>query len=494
MRLFGYAPQNGAAAGDTMPFWHEGRWHLFFSQPPLGAWEYVERARVSTAHLVSDDLVNWEVLPDSFGPGPDGSCDGNGIWTGSVIEHEGVFHFFYTGYNRHADSPQSICKAVSTDLVHWEKVADNPLFGPDPRWYETVDWRDPFVYRDEEQGCFMMLISARLKEGPLYRRGCIAVAVSDDLEHWEVREPYTAPLLTHCPECPELFQLGDWWYLVRSRYDGQAQTFYRVAPTPQGPWRARRLETLDGRRFYAAKSAGDGRRRFSFAWIPYRKHHEARGDWVWGGQLGSPHELLSLADGTLITRLPPEVAASYGESLTWDCGTQLGDWQREGADLVCDAGDSYAWCALDVDPGDEVLLDTTIEIAAGTTAAGVLLEIQGTELEAGYYLGIEPLQERAVLDRWPTPMDPLWDSLVLGERHGVQVRQEIDAPLVVRPLAFTPSDGRYRLQLLRKGGLVECYVAEQVVASYRIYERGDCAFGLFVQEGAARFVEPRFLR
>lgn len=37
-------------------------------------------------------------------------------------------------------------------------------------------------------------------------------------------------------------------------------------------------------------------------------------------------------------------------------------------------------------------------------------------------------------------------------------------------------------------------MAEQVVASYRIYERGDCAFGLFVQEGKARFVEPRFLR
>ena len=51
MRLFGYAPEHAAAAGDTMPFFHDGRWHLFFSQPPSGAWEYVERARVSTAYL-----------------------------------------------------------------------------------------------------------------------------------------------------------------------------------------------------------------------------------------------------------------------------------------------------------------------------------------------------------------------------------------------------------------------------------------------------------
>ena len=92
MRLFGYTPERGAAAVDTMPFFHAGKWHLFFSQPPVDAWEYVERARVSTAYIRSDDLVNWEVMPDAFGPGEHGECDGDGIWTGSVIEHEGIFH------------------------------------------------------------------------------------------------------------------------------------------------------------------------------------------------------------------------------------------------------------------------------------------------------------------------------------------------------------------------------------------------------------------
>ena len=78
MRLFGYTPERGAAAGDTMPFFHAGKWHLFFSQPPVDAWEYVERARVSTAYIRSDDLVNWEVMPDAFGPGEHGECDGDG--------------------------------------------------------------------------------------------------------------------------------------------------------------------------------------------------------------------------------------------------------------------------------------------------------------------------------------------------------------------------------------------------------------------------------
>ena len=493
MRLFGYAPANAAAAGDTMPFYHGGKWHLFFSQPPEGAWEYVERARVSTAHLCSEDLVHWEVMPDSFGPGEHGDCDGDGIWTGSVIEHEGVFHFFYTGYNRQSASPQTICKAVSDDLIRWKKPAGNPLITPDDRWYETVDWRDPYVYRDDDAGCFKMLISARLKDGPQFRRGCVAVATSDDLENWEVGPPMASSMLTHCPECPEIFQLGDWWYLVESRYSERMQTVYRVAPTPDGPWESRKLDSLDGRRFYAAKSASNGERRFSFAWIPFRKHHGPRQNWVWGGELGSPRELVPLPDGTLTCRLPPEVAASYASPVRQELAPQLGEWADADA-ISCDATGSYAYAFLEGPEQDDVMLDVVIEPGKNTEAVGILIEPRGgAQLDSGYFLAIEPMKERAVFDRWPAAMDPLWDSLVLNERHGIEVSQEIDSPLVERPLAVTPGDGCYRVQILRRGSAVECFVADQVVASYRIYDTSNtAAWGLFVQEGNATFRDLAF--
>ena len=495
MRLFGYAPERGAAAGDTMPFFHDGTWHLFFSQPPVGAWEYVERARVSTAYLRSDDLVNWEVMPDAFGPGEHGECDGDGIWTGSVIEHNGVFHFFYTGYSRRSASQQTICKATSTDLSNWKKSGANPLISPDPRLYETVDWRDPFVYRDDEAGCFKMLISARLKDGPEFRRGCVAVATSGDLENWDVGPPLASAMLTHCPECPEVFQLGEWHYLVESRYSERMQTVYRVAKYPDGPWESRKLDSLDGRRFYAAKSASDGDRRFSFAWIPFRKHHGAKNNWVWGGELGSPRELVSLPDGTLTCRLPPEVDRSYAVPLEHELCPVHGDWNRE-SNPRCDAAGTYAFAFLNGPGRDDVLLDVTIQPASNCEAVGILIEPQGgNHLESGYSLAIEPMKERVVLDRWPTAMDPLWDSLVLNERHGIYVGLEIDSPLVERPLAFTPEDGCYRVRVLRKGSAIECFVADQVVASFRMYDISNSeAWGLFVQEGSATFRDLSFRR
>ncbi|NND43187.1 MAG: hypothetical protein HKO04_14040, partial [Silicimonas sp.] len=352
---------------------------------------------------------------------------------------------------------------------------------------------DPFVYRDEDAGCFKMLISARLKDGPQFRRGCIAVATSDDLDNWEVGPPLASSMLTHCPECPEIFKLGDWWYLVESRYSERMQTLYRVAKSPEGPWESRKLDSLDGRRFYAAKSASDSDRRFSFAWIPFRKHHEAKNNWVWGGELGSPRELVSLPDGTLISRLPQEVDDSYASPVEHELRPMLGEWKM-GDTPHCDATGAYAFAFLDGPGRDDVLLDVVIEPGANTEAVGVLIEPKGgDELESGYCLSIEPMKERVLFDRWPDAMDPLWDSLVLNERHDIEVRKEIDSPLVERPLAFTPEDGRYRVQILRKGSAIECFVAGQVVASFRVYDMSDTdAWGLFVQEGAATFHDLTF--
>ena len=135
-----------------------------------------------------------------------------------------------------------------------------------------------------------------------------------------------------------------------------------------------------------------------------------------------------------------------------------------------------------------------MEPGANTEAVGVLIEPKGgDEIESGYCLTIEPMKDRVVFDRWPDAMDPLWDSLVLTERHGIEVRQEIDSPLVERPLAFTPEDGRYRVQILRKGSAIECFVVGQVVASFRVYDMSDTdAWGLFVQEGSATFYDLTF--
>ena len=118
-----------------------------------------------------------------------------------------------------------------------------------------------------------MLIAARKNSGPSNRRGVVVLYTTKDLVHFEHRGPIYEPYHTNCPECPEMYKMGNYWYLVYSRFSERAQTLYRVSKSPYGPWRTPKFDGIDGRRFYAAKSlVDDNGRRFYFAWIHEREN------------------------------------------------------------------------------------------------------------------------------------------------------------------------------------------------------------------------------
>ena len=217
----------GRFIGDMIPFFWEGKYHLFYLPRAEGH-------RHPWGHIVSSDLVHWEELPDALQPGPPGAPDAVGCWTGSVIEHQGTFHIFYTGWNPESRYPQTICHATSQDLINWEKDLENPILVPDERWYERQDFRDPFVLYNPDAGEFWMLICARDRRVPFARRGCIAVAASPDLERWEIRQPLWSGSVCWAAECPDMFRLDKRWYLVYSH----GTTRYRLAESPTGPWLA----------------------------------------------------------------------------------------------------------------------------------------------------------------------------------------------------------------------------------------------------------------
>ncbi len=86
------------------------------------------------------------------------------VFTGSVIEHNGTFHMFYTEY-----APQSIEEekpknqvvhhAVSTDLNNWHANEQFALEAGEG--YAKDTWRAPFVFLKPETSEFNMLLAAR---------------------------------------------------------------------------------------------------------------------------------------------------------------------------------------------------------------------------------------------------------------------------------------------------------------------------------------------
>jgi beta-fructofuranosidase len=265
--------------------------HIFYLQAPrsLGSAE-LRHWHVSIGHAVSQDLREWQVLPDALHPSPAGgdAFDNYTTWTGSAIRYQGLWHLFYTGGNRAEKGlVQRIGLATSTDLIQWEKHPANPLIVADTRWYELLDldlwhdqaWRDPWVFRHPESGDFHAFITARVNHGPADGRGVIAHARSDDLIHWEVLPPVSEPGDFGHMEVPQLVEIEGRYYLLfcaqasvhsarwheRTGAEPLTGIHYMVADDPLGPFRPTTDQLLIGDRvgsLYAGKLLLNAKRRW----------------------------------------------------------------------------------------------------------------------------------------------------------------------------------------------------------------------------------------
>ncbi|HEY0119869.1 MAG TPA: glycoside hydrolase family 32 protein [Cellulomonas sp.] len=455
-------PAHAAAAGDPIPFSHGGRTHLFYLSSPPGTTDYPERVRTSWEHVASDDLTRWEQLPTALGPGPDGTVDAGGVWTGSVVEHEGVFHLFYTGHDPGSDHPQTICLATSTDLVTFRRHDANPLLLPVPG-YEPVDWRDPYVFFNADEGRWWMLIAARRAHGPQWRRGVIVLATSDDLLHWSVEpEPLYDPGTTYCPECPELWPLDGRWYLVFSRFSEDVGTVYRVADSPRGPFRTPERDALGGRRWYAAKSAPAPGGRLFFGWVHDRVGDGSNERWLWGGDFAAPRRVEADANGSL--RVLPVVDA-------WGPSEAVGSFEGPlGA-----PGRTASAVVVDELPA-EAVIDARVDQVEAATAG---LDLVGSD-GAGLRVTFDPRARRLCLTQEPQPLDDFWADLT--GRPGDY--REVDGPVLARA-DLPPGEAAVSLRVLLDGELLEVYADDAVALTWRAPRRRVLRLEAFVTDGTA---------
>jgi beta-fructofuranosidase len=287
--------------------------HVFYLQAPrsLGRPE-LRHWNATIGHSVTRDLRTWEVLEDALGAGPPGAFDDLATWTGSIVRQGGRWHLLYTGVSR-ADAPlQRVGRAVSDDLVGWER--HGVVVESDPRWYERVHWRDPWVQPDPDGGGFHMFLTARANVGTFDGRGVIAHAVSADLGTWVVQPPVTEPGEFFELEVPQLVHLAGAWRLffcttgvhhsAARRARGvmpETGTHYMTARRMLGPYALDRDGFLMGHpegRHYAGRVIEHGGQWWFLAW----HMQEPRGGFA--GILSDPMPIIAGDDGSLAVLEP----------------------------------------------------------------------------------------------------------------------------------------------------------------------------------------------
>lgn len=348
-RLFP-APEGGYV-GDTMPFvTDEGELELYY----LYETDHNGQGYHPVYKYSTTDLCGYEdhgkVLDYGLMSDPDPA-----IGTGSVLKgQDGLYHLFYTGHNdtgNDGKGKECVMHATSTDRESWTKVPEDTFFAPDD--YSNDEFRDPEVFWVEEDGCYWLLIAAR--DNVL--GGVVAKYTSKDLKSWEFQGPLYAPQEQYMLECPDLFKMGDRYYLT---FSWDCVTYYAMADSPDGPFEAPANNVLDGNNFvfYAAKTAELDNTRYLCGWIGRAGLTEDSGMYQWAGNVLN-HQLIQHEDGTLGVCAPEAFASYFTEELPFRAVKREGNVKvkdntvtlkaQQGSSAIADMGTRPATMMLECD-------------------------------------------------------------------------------------------------------------------------------------------------
>lgn len=463
-----YQPEQ-AWVGDLIPYYDNGKYYAFYLHDPrIFDDKYAED---TTWHLVTtDDFINVEYKGEAIKRGGVNDFNKN-IYTGSVIkDNEGLYHAFYTAFNEDKKlngdmAVQTVMKAVGYDLEHLETVEDF-LFASDGLIYEEFDWRDPFVFWVAEESCYYMIMASRTKGAGELRGGCISLSKSTDLIHWTHEQPFYEPHMYITMECPEVFQMGEYWYLIFSTFSDRFTTHYRYAKDLNGPWLIPEDDVFDTRANYAIKTASDGDKRFAFGWVASKKGETDFGAWDWGGTMIF-HEIIQEKNSPILRVIPvPKLKDYYSKVMYPEQFTRFNNHSKQINGITSET----LGASLIESPYEDFSLQIKLTINASSEFGIALHTDPG--LEKGYFLRMYPHQEMMAWDFWPR-----------GEKGPFQWQIKGDVPYQVETARALPDIEQLEILVIKEKDICVVYVNDQVALSTRMYNHKGGYLGAYVIQG-----------
>lgn len=255
---FHHTPLYGWMNDPNGMFYKDGRWHLYYQYNPYGSkWQ-----NMTWGHSVSDNLVNWEHLPEAIRPNGLGS-----VFSGScAVDHDNTAGFgndaviaLYTS----AGTSQMQSLALSTDGgLTFNIYPSNPVLTLES------EARDPKVFWNDSTKEWNMILAHALDHEML-------IFSSPDMKSWTLQSSFGKGLGAQGGvwECPDLFELPvagtdekKWVLLCNINPDGPfggSGTQYFVGD-------------FDGKTFKADTDAAGN---VSTKWLDYGKDHYATVTW-----------------------------------------------------------------------------------------------------------------------------------------------------------------------------------------------------------------------
>lgn len=468
--------------GDPMPITVDGTHYIYYL--------YDNHTRVLSggAHpicsYVSTDMVHFSEGVTVLQPGYSFQRD-HCVGTGSVCEKDGVFYFYYSGHNEflpYKAPIETIFRAVSHDGMRtWSKDADYIFTAPEGCGYDEDNWRDPFVFYNDEAGEYWMLIASRLDKTSSTKDGVIVLYSSDDILTWTHRGILYAPGNCYVAECPQMLKIGDTWYLTYNEFllthfggihsDAPGPFHYTCAVSSSGPFISPRTDTLDGRGLCAGRICGNSDTGYYLVgWLPQRETYSNHGtfsvgNWGWGGN-AVIHKITQNTDRTLTASAPEKLFEEFTKTVPNTPDIIKGTAENSGNTWMPGQNSiiRFGTCP------DRFKLETTLTWKEDTKDAGLIFHLTDS-MKNLLYIRFDGNTNRLRFD--------MVDSFNL----------RYVSPLCFRPLELIPGKS-YSITVIAEGSVLCVYVDDSLVMTTRMYELDGNGFGLFGGLGTTTFTEP----
>jgi len=319
-----YSPYTGYI-GDPMPFFDPNTraFKVLYLQ------EY--RPNQATFHpfwgLETNNAASYTQLSEVLPTGSVAEQDAH-LGTGCVVYNEAdrLYYIYYTGERempKSGEDVQVVMRATSPDFKTWTK---DPLFRLRgvTNGYSAQDFRDPCIFRDGD--LWHMVISTKVGG-----KGNLVEYTSPDLKEWTHVGIFMPMMWDRFYECPDIFKMGDYWYLVYSEihkairrvqyFKGHSLAELKSCTVADaGKWPDDHEGFLDSRGLYAGKTATNGTDRFLWGWCPTREGNDNTktnpdGEPQWAGSLVA-HKIIQHENGSLTLGEVPGIKAKYNSAQT----------------------------------------------------------------------------------------------------------------------------------------------------------------------------------
>lgn len=300
--------------GDVMPFYDGEVMNIYHLQNSRGTLSLFYHP---ISRLTTSDFVNYTDCGVALNYEEDSKSVDAALGTGSFIkDKEGNFHCFYTGHNDNGQDEglkfnEAVRHAVSKDNQQtWVKDEDFILYG-----YEN-DFRDPYVYYDEDEDIYNMLVTTRDYGAGVIKR-YTAQSLNASADEWQDRGIFFRnDAGSFNMECPSYIEYNGYYYLAYSEQGDNRVTHYRYKTEKDGGWKKFERDSIDASGFYAGRLEKAEDKLYAFAWCANLSGGNT-GDFDWGGNLVT-HEIKQLSNGELCAVMVSNVKQAFSKQIQYD--------------------------------------------------------------------------------------------------------------------------------------------------------------------------------